>query len=60
MHQAQNGDENIAQKIQLPLAERMVEKFIKEGKIEAEQEVQLYIMILEMQVIFGCLERCLY
>ncbi len=34
----------------LPLAERMVKKFIDEGKIEAEQEIQLYIMILELQV----------
>lgn len=49
-HQAQNNDETIAQKITLPLAERMVKKFIDEGKIEAEQEVQLYVMILEMQV----------
>lgn len=28
----------------------MVKKFIDDGKIEAEQEVQLYVMILEMQV----------
>jgi hypothetical protein len=28
----------------------MVKKFVSEGKIEAEQEVQLYLMILEMQV----------
>lgn len=28
----------------------MVSKFVTEGKIEAEQEVQLYLMILEMQV----------
>lgn len=34
----------------LPLAERMVKKFIDEGKIEAEQEIQLFLMILEMQV----------
>ncbi|XP_075236875.1 phagocyte signaling impaired [Lycorma delicatula] len=33
----------------LPLAERMVYKFVQEDKIEAEQEVQLYLMILEMQ-----------
>ncbi|KAF3849224.1 hypothetical protein F7725_015721 [Dissostichus mawsoni] len=31
----------------LPLAERMVEKMVKEEKIEAEAEVQLYFMILE-------------
>lgn len=34
----------------------MVKKFISEGKIEAEQEVQLYIMILEMQVSIGRLK----
>lgn len=28
----------------------MVQKFIDEGKIEAEQEVQLYLLILEKQV----------
>lgn len=36
----------------LPLAERMINKFINDGKIEAEQEIQLYIMVLEMQVRF--------
>lgn len=36
--------------VTLPLAERMVQKFIDEGKIEAEQEVQLYLLILEKQV----------
>lgn len=29
------------------LAERMCDKFIAEGKIDAEQEVQLYVMILD-------------
>ena len=33
----------------LPLAERMIEKFIKEDKIEAEAEVSLYLVVLEMQ-----------
>ncbi|XP_064460817.1 N-alpha-acetyltransferase 25, NatB auxiliary subunit-like [Ornithodoros turicata] len=33
----------------LLLAERMVDKLIKEERMEAEAEVQLYIMILEMQ-----------
>lgn len=33
----------------LTLAERMVEKLISENRIEAEQEVQLYLMILELQ-----------
>ncbi|XP_056146641.1 N-alpha-acetyltransferase 25, NatB auxiliary subunit [Lampris incognitus] len=40
-------DEKLAQTMFLPLAERMVEKMVKEEKIEAEAEVQLYIMILE-------------
>lgn len=47
--QAYHSDEKIARMVTLPLAERMVQKFIDEGKIEAEQEVQLYIMILEKQ-----------
>lgn len=50
MFQAKNSEEKIAQKVMLPLAERMVKKFIDEGKIEAEQEIQLFLMILEMQV----------
>lgn len=33
----------------LSLAERMVDKLINENKLEAEQEVQLYLMILELQ-----------
>ncbi|XP_068609025.1 N-alpha-acetyltransferase 25, NatB auxiliary subunit [Brachionichthys hirsutus] len=40
-------DETLAQTMFLPLAERMVEKMVKEEKIEAEAEVQLYFMILE-------------
>uniref|UniRef100_A0A7N6ASF8 N-alpha-acetyltransferase 25, NatB auxiliary subunit n=1 Tax=Anabas testudineus TaxID=64144 RepID=A0A7N6ASF8_ANATE len=40
-------DEKLAQTMFLPLAERMVEKMVKEDKIEAEAEVQLYFMILE-------------
>lgn len=39
-------DEKLAQTMCLPLAERMVEKMVKEEKIEAEAEVQLYFMIL--------------
>lgn len=34
----------------MPLAERMVQKYISEDKIDAEQEIQLYLMILDMQV----------
>uniref|UniRef100_A0A7M4FA01 N-alpha-acetyltransferase 25, NatB auxiliary subunit n=1 Tax=Crocodylus porosus TaxID=8502 RepID=A0A7M4FA01_CROPO len=40
-------DENLSKTMFLPLAERMVEKMVKEEKIEAEAEVELYYMILE-------------
>ncbi|XP_066545036.1 N-alpha-acetyltransferase 25, NatB auxiliary subunit isoform X2 [Amia ocellicauda] len=40
-------DEKLSKTMFLPLAERMVEKMVKEEKIEAEAEVQLYFMILE-------------
>lgn len=33
----------------LSLAERMINKMINDNKVEAEHEVQLYIMILELQ-----------
>ncbi|KAK4877771.1 hypothetical protein RN001_010277 [Aquatica leii] len=33
----------------LSLAERMIDKLIVENKLDAEQEVQLYLMILELQ-----------
>lgn len=36
-------------KVLLSLAQRMIDKVIKEDKIEAEQEVQLYLNILEYQ-----------
>lgn len=36
----------------LSLAERMMDKLITDNKLEAEQEVQLYIMILELQQKF--------
>ena len=32
----------------LPLAERMTEKYVNEDRIEAEAEVGMYIMILEL------------
>ncbi|OXU18145.1 hypothetical protein TSAR_006441 [Trichomalopsis sarcophagae] len=47
--QASQAEDKQAKNVILPLAERMVLKLIKEGKIEAEQEIQLYLMILEMQ-----------
>ncbi|CAH2295928.1 N-alpha-acetyltransferase 25, auxiliary subunit isoform X1 [Pelobates cultripes] len=40
-------DENLSKTMFLPLAERMVEKMVKEDKMEAEAEVELYYMILE-------------
>ncbi|XP_070505288.1 phagocyte signaling-impaired protein [Chironomus tepperi] len=36
-------------KVLLSLAQKMIDKIIKEDKIEAEQEVQLYLSILEYQ-----------
>ncbi|XP_055933094.1 N-alpha-acetyltransferase 25, NatB auxiliary subunit-like [Argiope bruennichi] len=47
--QADVAEVNLARGMLLPLAERMTEKFVKEGKLEAEAEVQLYLMILERQ-----------
>jgi len=47
--QAGNVDEKLAVNLTLPLAQRMVEKMIKEGKMEQEQETQLYLMVLELQ-----------
>ncbi|XP_073419656.1 N-alpha-acetyltransferase 25, NatB auxiliary subunit isoform X2 [Dendrobates tinctorius] len=41
-------DEKLSKTMFLPLAERMVEKMVKEDKIEAEAEVELYYMILEL------------
>lgn len=51
----------------LLLAQRMVDKFVKEKRLEAEAEVQLYLMVLEMQekyqealdVLHGPLGDCL-
>ena len=43
-------DDTLCQSVTLPLAERMVAKFADEGKMVAEEEVQLYLMILEKQV----------
>lgn len=33
----------------LPLAEKMILKFVNDGKIESSAEVLLYLMVLEMQ-----------
>lgn len=47
---AYQANDEISKRITLPLAERMVQKYINEEKIDAEQEIQLYLMILNMQV----------
>ncbi|XP_025410683.1 N-alpha-acetyltransferase 25, NatB auxiliary subunit, partial [Sipha flava] len=47
--QAYQTNDEISKRITLPLAERMVQKYINEEKIDAEQEIQLYLMILDMQ-----------
>lgn len=51
MKQSFEGDKKVCMAITLPLAERMIKKFVDENKIEAEAEVQLYLMILEREVI---------
>ncbi|KAI2804222.1 N-alpha-acetyltransferase 25, NatB auxiliary subunit [Blomia tropicalis] len=40
---------SIESKITFPLAEKMCEKFYNENRFEAEQEINLYLMILEKQ-----------
>ncbi|CAL4073261.1 unnamed protein product, partial [Meganyctiphanes norvegica] len=47
--QAHRSGDALVQKVSLPLAERMVHKFVTEGKIEAEAEVLTYLHILEIQ-----------
>nr|XP_039257886.1 N-alpha-acetyltransferase 25, NatB auxiliary subunit-like isoform X1 [Styela clava]XP_039257887.1 N-alpha-acetyltransferase 25, NatB auxiliary subunit-like isoform X2 [Styela clava] len=42
------NDEKLGKMMFLPLAERMIEKHIEKGKIEAEAEVRLYLIVLEM------------
>lgn len=47
--QAKTTDDPTKKAILLTLPQRMVENFITENKMEAEQEARLYIMILELQ-----------
>ncbi|XP_047032978.1 phagocyte signaling-impaired protein [Helicoverpa zea] len=47
--QAKTSEDNTKKGILLALAQRMVDNFISENKMEAEQEARLYIMILELQ-----------
>ena len=57
-----NDDEKVCLSVTLPLAERMIKKFVDDNKIEAEAEVQLYLMILEKEVIvlkITCRVNCL-
>lgn len=42
-------DDAAKTKLSLELAQRMMEKFINDDKLDAEQEVQLYLIILEQQ-----------
>ena len=44
-----SDDEKTANSIILPLAERMIAKIEKDGKMDQEQETRLYLMVLEMQ-----------
>ncbi|XP_062615343.1 N-alpha-acetyltransferase 25, NatB auxiliary subunit-like [Saccostrea cucullata] len=47
--QSQTSDnEKLAKGMFLPLAERMIKKYIDENKINAEAEVQLYLIILNL------------
>lgn len=45
-------DEKLSHTMFLPLAERMVEKMVKEEKIEAEAEVRVFFLL--------CLHSCSY
>ncbi|KAL0818460.1 hypothetical protein ABMA28_008920 [Loxostege sticticalis] len=47
--QAKTSEDSTKRGILLSLAQRMVDNFITENKMEAEQEARLYIMILELQ-----------
>ncbi|OTF78607.1 hypothetical protein BLA29_004832, partial [Euroglyphus maynei] len=42
-------DKTMANKIILPLAEKMCEKFYKENRFESDSEYDLYLMVLEAQ-----------
>ncbi|KAL4713635.1 hypothetical protein ACJJTC_002982 [Scirpophaga incertulas] len=47
--QAKTAEDPTRRGILLSLAQRMVDNFISDNKMEAEQEARLYIMILELQ-----------
>ncbi|KAI0241030.1 N-alpha-acetyltransferase 25, NatB auxiliary subunit [Lamellibrachia satsuma] len=46
--QSHDADQKLAKTMFLPLAERMVIKYVQDGKVEAEAEVQIYLIILEL------------
>ena len=48
MQSQSSEDEKLAKGMFLPLAERMVKKYVDEKKINAEEEVQLYLIILNL------------
>jgi len=47
--QAIEGDPKLGQSVHLPLAQRKVAKMALDGKMEQEQEVLLYILVLELR-----------
>ena len=47
--QAIEGDPKLGQSVHLPLAQRKVAKMAVDGKMEQEQEVLLYILVLELR-----------
>uniref|UniRef100_A0A8D8STV1 N-alpha-acetyltransferase 25, NatB auxiliary subunit n=1 Tax=Cacopsylla melanoneura TaxID=428564 RepID=A0A8D8STV1_9HEMI len=47
--QASDTDDKISKSVTLPLAERMVKKFVDDNKMDAEQEIQLYVIILYIE-----------
>ncbi|ELT91697.1 hypothetical protein CAPTEDRAFT_185899 [Capitella teleta] len=47
--QARNADQKVARAVFLPLAERMARKYVDEDKIEAEAELRMFLIILELQ-----------
>jgi len=47
--QAVEGDPILAKTVHLPLAHKMVQKMETSGKLEQEQEVLLYLLILELK-----------
>ena len=51
--QAIEGDPRLGQSVHLPLAQRKVAKMAVDGKMEQEQEVLLYILVLELREAWG-------